>query len=245
MPDARVWTAIYPYQTPRVSTLTAEIRKRYKRDSGHLHPFIISFSNSHPQQPFLQQQDLQHLSSHSLTPNNMLSNTVALFSTFVLALASVASAAPAPTDKTVTIEQVDDRFCLLLPPKCGLDIADNVHRGITYCTTFTPTVDYERILPDNFITSRHYATGGSGDTKYIQVTGRIDRDQFDLDSDDHGGQNDPLHPTGAKCAGYPWFVQLVEPDVQHFCLRCCMRKSDCPTDKSDQGCTKVVPGEYS
>lgn len=56
--------------------------------------------------------------------------------------------------------------------------------GITYCTTFT--ANYERVLPNGFIVSRHYKSAGSGSSKYVQVAGRFDRDKFLLKSDDEG-----------------------------------------------------------
>lgn len=177
----------------------------------------------------------------------MLSNTVALLSTIALVLTTVVYAVPtrAPTDKIVAIEESDNRFCLLMPPRCGLRVEDNYKNGITYCTNFTPLTEYERILPGGFIVSNHYKTVGAGSTKYIQVTGRFDRDRFLLKSDDQGSQSDPSNPSGAKCSGYPYFVQFVEPNEEIYCLRCCMRKADCPTDRDTDGCKKVIPGDFS
>ncbi|KAG0036660.1 hypothetical protein BGZ82_003899 [Podila clonocystis] len=163
----------------------------------------------------------------------MLFNTVALFSTFALAVASVVSAVPAPTEKTVAIRDVGADgvvFCLLLPRRLGGNIAKNENRAIT------------SLHPD-FIVTSHYKTGPND--RYVQITGRFDRDKFELDRHDKGGQNDPKTPNGAKCEGYPYFVQLIEPDVQHYCLRCCKHKSDCPTNKSTKGCRKVIHGDYS
>lgn len=169
----------------------------------------------------------------------MLFNTVALLAAFVLALASVVSAAAPPT-KNVTIVDDDGRFCLLLPPEFGGDIADNVHRAISWCTWDIPSISGEKLLPEKFIVSRHYKLTD----RYVQMTGTFDRDQLGFDKDDEGGQSDPKHPNGALCQGYPYFVQLVEPDVQLFCLRCCKYRSDCPIDMSGEGCKKVIPGNY-
>ncbi|KAI8354446.1 hypothetical protein B0O80DRAFT_426470 [Mortierella sp. GBAus27b] len=172
----------------------------------------------------------------------MLFNVVALLLTFVLALASVASSAPPPSNNKVTIRS-NGRFCLLMPPRLGGGISENENRAISWCTNSIGTVPNARILPSGFIVSKHFYTNPSG--RYTQVTGRFNRDKFDLSRHDHGGQNDPNHPSGAKCVGYEFFVELVEPDVQHYCLRCCHHRVDCPTDKSTKGCKVVIPGNYS
>ncbi|KAK3809310.1 MAG: hypothetical protein J3Q66DRAFT_391630 [Benniella sp.] len=168
----------------------------------------------------------------------MLSNKLTFFSALVLAFAATGFCEP--TSKTLTIE-TESSFCLLMPPERGGDIADNLHRSISFCTSGVSSVPDAKRFPDNFIQSSHLRKKTD---RYIQVTGRIDRDAYDLDDDDEGGQNDPKHPVGALCRDYPYFVQFIEPNDNIFCLRCCKNKSDCPTDRQYDGCRDVIGGNY-
>ncbi|KAF9116555.1 hypothetical protein BGW39_002701 [Mortierella sp. 14UC] len=99
-----------------------------------------------------------------------------------------------------------------------------------------------KIFLDGFIKTHNFETGGSGPTKWVQVTGSIRRKKYCLSSGDQGAQNDPSHPSGATCAGYPHFVQLVEPNENIYCIRCCRNKDDCPTDRDTEGCKAIFPG---
>lgn len=47
------------------------------------------------------------------------------------------------------------------------------------------------------------------------------------------------------CNGYKYFVNLIEPDANVFCIRCCESQSDCNLGISTYGCERVVPGDYS
>ncbi|KAI8354443.1 hypothetical protein B0O80DRAFT_377067, partial [Mortierella sp. GBAus27b] len=134
-------------------------------------------------------------------------------------------------------------FCLLMPPKVGESIAANEFHAISWCTKRAVQVPNAKILPAGFITSSHYYTYPTG--RYTQVTGRIDRTKFKLSPRDHGGQMDPNDPRGSFCVGYKYFVEIVQPDVQLYCLRCCINKADCPLNKASKGCKVVVPGNYS
>jgi hypothetical protein len=74
-----------------------------------------------------------------------------------------------------------------------------------------------------FITTAHYLKTSS----YVQITGFFDRSKYNLGSNDGGGQYDNhAHgkPVGAQCKGYNYFVNLVEPDIDRFCIRCCQDK---------------------
>ncbi|KAG0220608.1 hypothetical protein BGX31_010812 [Mortierella sp. GBA43] len=170
----------------------------------------------------------------------MLFNTIALISATVLALASGASSAATNNKATV---RTDERFCMMLPPDYGGGIAENEDRAISWCTAAVSTVPNGKILPDGFIVSQHFYT--SSDGQYTQVTGTFDRSKMGYSKSDGGGQNDPQAPSGSSCVGYRYYVQLVEPDDQKYCLRCCNRRSDCPTGKSTAGCEAVIPGDYS
>lgn len=46
--------------------------------------------------------------------------------------------------------------------------------------------------------------------------------------DNHGAGK----PPGAQCAGYKYFVNLVEPADKRFCIRCCRSKARDPTNSS-------------
>jgi hypothetical protein len=169
----------------------------------------------------------------------MVSNKLTFFTALVLALS--ATGFSEPTSKTVTVES-NSRFCLFLPPYPGGGISENEYRSISFCTEPIDAIPYAKIFPKGFIQSAHYRRRES---RYVQITGTIDRDAYKLSKHDEGGQNDPNAPPGAKCLGYPYFVQLLEPDEQIFCLRCCKNKSDCPTDRSEDGCRAVISGDYS
>ncbi|KAF9948298.1 hypothetical protein BGZ72_009779 [Mortierella alpina] len=93
-----------------------------------------------------------------------------------------------------------------------------------------------------FIKSAHIKRSN----QYIQVTGRFDRSKYHMSKNDQGSQNDPKANKGSMCVGYNHFVQLIEPNNEHYCIRCCMRKEDCRTDISQYGCQRVIPnGNYN
>ncbi|CAG8643698.1 6110_t:CDS:1 [Acaulospora morrowiae] len=131
-------------------------------------------------------------------------------------------------------------YCSFLPPDYGGNISGSEDDAVAFCNQVPEGLNV-RILPDNFIKSYHFATGDG----YIQVTGTINRDAYGLSANDEGGQYDAKAPRGAKCVGYKNFVNLVEPDAELFCIRCCTDTSQCDTGHSTDGCKKVIPGDYS
>ncbi|KAG0036935.1 hypothetical protein BGZ82_003418 [Podila clonocystis] len=173
-----------------------------------------------------------------------------IVTTFVLALLSAASDAQVttimpPGGKTVVVRSRTD-FCLFLPPFCGQGgIAENEHRAIAFCTKplSSPLLYLAKPFPTDFIRTAHFRRNIQ--RRWVQVTGRIRRQKYCLSGHDQGGQNDRWHPSGAKCAGYPHFVELVEPNENIYCIRCCMRASDCPTNMDTEGCRAVIRGDYS
>ncbi|KAK3815448.1 MAG: hypothetical protein J3Q66DRAFT_402411 [Benniella sp.] len=168
----------------------------------------------------------------------MLFNKLTLFTAFVLAFAATGFCKV--TNKTVAVES-DSRFCLLLPPYPCTYVSDNLDRSISFCTSGISDIPNAKTFPDDFIQSAHYLKQTD---RYVQVTGRIDRREYGLHSDDSGGQNDPKHPVGALCRNYPYFVQFIEPNDNIYCLRCCKNRSDCPIDRSGEGCRAVIGGNY-
>ncbi|KAI8089575.1 uncharacterized protein BX664DRAFT_246753, partial [Halteromyces radiatus] len=152
---------------------------------------------------------------------------------------------------TVAVQN-EAEFCLFLPSSPGnkanhggiIDpdaIADSEKDAKPFCTIagLTPSA---KQLPDGFITSAHYQFNTTA--QFVQVTGEINRAKYSLSSKDGGGQYDN-HGAGSPplsmCMGYKYYVSLIEPDIQGFCIRCCQSYQDCNASRSAYGCKRVVP----
>ncbi|KAF9571102.1 hypothetical protein EC968_001021 [Mortierella alpina] len=146
--------------------------------------------------------------------------------------------------KTIAISSQKE-FCLFLPPMVGGDIAKNERNAIAFCSKpHNKATPGARAFPKGLIKSSHLLHN-RGAHDYVQVTGRIDRTKYKLRKHDQGGQYDIKATKGSSCAGYNHFVQLIEPNENRYCLRCCMQKSDCPTNKSERGCDEIIKnGNY-
>ncbi|KAI9320827.1 hypothetical protein BX666DRAFT_1237817 [Dichotomocladium elegans] len=145
---------------------------------------------------------------------------------------------------SMIIEVVDaNNFCTFLPPSDSVDriIADSETEAQAFCLGNTPSATGSEPMPSNFIQSAHYVATDA----YVQVTGQIDPTKDNLDLTDGGGQYDIKAPDGASCAGWDYFVNLVEPQSYTYCVRCCKSASDCNRGISEAGCEKIVPGDYS
>ncbi|KAJ8655412.1 hypothetical protein O0I10_008904 [Lichtheimia ornata] len=135
-------------------------------------------------------------------------------------------------------------FCLFLPPQPGLEVAPHESDGKPFCSEEGAITGAQK-FPDGFITVAHYA---KKENSYEQVTGFFNRDAYQLLATDGGGQYDNHasgKPTGATCKGYNYFVSMIEPDIERFCIRCCQSKADCPTGRSEYGCLRIIDGDYS
>ena len=55
----------------------------------------------------------------------------------------------------------------------------------------------------------------------------------------------PSPNKGSACANYNYYVNLIEPHSNTYCIRCCKEKKDCNTGKSTYGCAYIIPGDYS
>ncbi|KAI8340632.1 hypothetical protein BC941DRAFT_417736 [Chlamydoabsidia padenii] len=134
-------------------------------------------------------------------------------------------------------------FCLFLPPQPGLEVAVNEDNGVPFCMNPT-TVQGSQPFPQGFITTAHYHQTDS----YTQITGFFDRSKYNLSQSDGGGQYDSHanhKPTGGSCQHFPYFVSMIEPSNNRFCIRCCQNTDDCKTGISQNGCARVVtPGNY-
>ncbi|KAF1796698.1 hypothetical protein FB192DRAFT_1253523, partial [Mucor lusitanicus] len=134
--------------------------------------------------------------------------------------------------------QSDTAFCSFMPPHPGDNVGATENDGIPFCTNATLG---GQVFPEGFIKTAHFVkTSG-----YAQVTGTIDRAAYQLDPNDGGGQYDNMDIKDVTCNGYKYFVNLIEPDANVFCIRCCESQSDCNLGISTYGCERVVPGDYS
>ncbi|KAG0036995.1 hypothetical protein BGZ82_003323 [Podila clonocystis] len=164
-------------------------------------------------------------------------------SIFALAVAAVAllcfipDAAALPSGKTLALIS-NSQYCLFLPSRPGQTISDSEGSAVTFCNKAIPSAPNARILPTGFVKSLHWVSNKS--KGYVQITGRIDRRKYNLPASDGGGQYDIKAPVGTKCSGYPYYVELVEPDIQVYCLRCCKNKADCPVNKSTYGLKRLL-----
>jgi hypothetical protein len=160
----------------------------------------------------------------------------------VLALASLAAAIPVAKRGTGAAIQVKSatEFCFYVPSVYGGEIGVYEDNSTPACTD-TSLAPGSIVFPAGFIKSAHYKSSGS----YSQVTGRIDRSKYGLKASDGGGQMDNLDLPSGTCNGYKHFVNLIEPDAQLYCIRCCQNSKDCNLGKSQYGCESVVPGDYS
>ncbi|KAF9943120.1 hypothetical protein KVV02_001394 [Mortierella alpina] len=175
----------------------------------------------------------------------MIFNKSLLVSSLVLTILSVTSAAPKQQQvkgQIGTIINKDD-FCLFLPPMYGGGIAENEDRAVAFCTKPLANAPKAGILPRGFIKTAHFVENKA--KGYVQVTGRMDGKKYGLSKNDGGGQYDIKAPRGARCHGYAHFVELVEPDSNIYCIRCCKNKIDCPVNKSTYGCKTVLGGNYA
>lgn len=135
-----------------------------------------------------------------------------------------------------------DVFCSFLPPQPGGNIADSESNAVVFCNKPNSQAPKANIFPSGFIKTAHFAKQPG----YVQVTGTINRQAYGLSANDAGGQYDSNGaPPRARVSGAKKFVNLVEPDQQHFCIRACTDGSKCNTDESTKGCEVVVPGNYN
>ncbi|KAI8367481.1 uncharacterized protein BYT42DRAFT_504340 [Radiomyces spectabilis] len=133
----------------------------------------------------------------------------------------------------------ESRFCSFLPPKPGSDVAKTEKDGVPFCTQ-SGMVDGAHQFPAGFIVSAHFQKTST----YSQVTGRIDRSKYKLSASDGGGQYDQKDIIGGTCNNHKFWVNVVEPDSNIFCIRCCSNTKDCNLGISQYGCRRIVPGNY-
>ncbi|KAF9122072.1 hypothetical protein BGW39_010051 [Mortierella sp. 14UC] len=158
---------------------------------------------------------------------------------FVATLSTVSAGIAGQTGALISINE----YCIFLPPKAGGGISESEDSAIAFCNKPIASAPKAKILPAGFIKSIHLTRNTQ--KQWVQITGRIDRTKYRLSSKDGGGQYDIKAPQGASYAGYKYFVELVEPDSNIYCLRVCKNKADCPVHRSTYGCKSVLGGDYS
>ncbi|KAI8365956.1 uncharacterized protein BYT42DRAFT_483351, partial [Radiomyces spectabilis] len=143
------------------------------------------------------------------------------------------------------VAQVVDatNFCVFLPPTDSADrnIADTEWNAQAFCMGNTPKATNAGKIPAGFIQSAHFVATD----KYVQVTGQIDPTKANLDVNDDGGQYDIKAPDGSSCAGWKYYVNLIEPTGRTYCMRCCNDDRTCNRGISEKGCAHIIPGDYS
>ncbi|KAF9174546.1 hypothetical protein BGX21_010126 [Mortierella sp. AD011] len=131
-------------------------------------------------------------------------------------------------------------YCFFLPPSPGGDIAANEDSAIAFCNQANPNAPGAKIFPDGFVLSAHWATGDG----WVQITGQIDPSKYSLSPCDQGGQYDIRAPVGASCAGYGYFVNVIEPYDGVYGMRCCTNKGDCNVSQSTYGVRVIFGSQY-
>ncbi|KAF9172748.1 hypothetical protein BGX21_007058 [Mortierella sp. AD011] len=164
----------------------------------------------------------------------MRATTLLLASTAVLAMG-----AQAQIKGQIAALDSADSYCFFLPPMVGGDIAANEDKAIAFCNKPNSRAPGAKIFPSGFVLSAHWATGNN----WVQITGQIDPVQYALNPCDTGGQYDIKAPVGATCAGYKHFVNVIEPEIGVYGMRCCQEKADCDVTHSTYG-VKRIYGDY-
>ncbi|KAI9256233.1 hypothetical protein BY458DRAFT_535374 [Sporodiniella umbellata] len=162
------------------------------------------------------------------------------------------TATPGLSGLTVQISS-SSNFCIFLPSSPGnkngnngkVDtdaIANSEKNAVAFCTNPNINAPGAGLLPKGFIKSAKYQTNTAAG--FVQVRGKLNIAAYQLSPKDDGGQYDN-HGAGSPpksiCAGYPYYVNLVEPSSSDFCIRCCEKYSDCNAGRSAYGCNRIVP----
>ncbi|KAI7861662.1 hypothetical protein BDF14DRAFT_286883 [Spinellus fusiger] len=188
----------------------------------------------------------------SKTVSNSRTITTQVTSTVTPPPKSTPTHAPGLPGLTLNIENAAN-FCLFLPSSPGnkdgnngqIDndaIADSEKNAVVFCTTPNVNAPGARIFPDGFIKSATYQTNSAAG--FVQIIGTMDRDAYSLSSKDGGGQYDNHgagSPPKSSCSGYSYYVNMIEPNGNDFCIRCCQSYADCNAGRSAYGCNRVVP----
>jgi hypothetical protein len=147
----------------------------------------------------------------AIKSTSLIAASIALLSSYVHAYGQIAQVVDA------------NNFCVFLPPSDSVDrgIADTEWNAEAFCIGKAPLAKNAGKLESGFIQSAHYLATD----KYVQVTGQINPAKARLNATDEGGQYDIKAPKGSSCAGWKFYVNLVEPAGNTYCMRCCVSLS--------------------
>ncbi|KAL9546635.1 hypothetical protein MBANPS3_006575 [Mucor bainieri] len=167
----------------------------------------------------------------SVRTSSLIAASVALLSSYVNAYGQIAQVVDA------------NNFCVFLPPNDSKDriIADTEWNAQAFCIGNTPKAKNAGKLDSDFIQSAHFLKTD----QYVQVTGQINPAKAKLIASDEGGQMDVRAPMGSSCAGWKYYVNLIEPAGNTYCMRCCNDDRTCNRGISEKGCAHIIPGDYS
>lgn len=127
---------------------------------------------------------------------------------FITAAHAVPSHSPPKSSgKTIVLKSVEE-YCLFLPRLPGQTIGDSEDSAVAYCNKPISTAPNARILSSAFVRNLNF--WHNTNKEFVQITGLFNRRSYRLNRHDGGGQYDIKAPHGAKCYGYPYFVELVE-----------------------------------
>ena len=161
---------------------------------------------------------------------------------------------PLGGDGRVVVIKSASQFCMFLPPKPGVTIAESEgypfatgeHASkiaTSYCTTQLPEAPGSLQFYDDFFTGVHYRL----DEKQVQITGRFNASKAGIPIDGGGYydfDNNVNSPPGGICYGYDSFYNFVSPENGIFCIKCCKGIQGCEIWNGEKGCEVMVPGNY-
>ncbi|KAG0361625.1 hypothetical protein BG005_007772 [Podila minutissima] len=159
---------------------------------------------------------------------------------FLASAAVLAMGSTAQINGQIAALDSADSYCFFLPPMVGGDIAANEDQAIAFCNKPNAKAPGAKIFPDGFVQSAHFASGDG----WVQITGQINPAGYSLNPCDAGGQYDIKAPVGATCAGYGYFVNVIEPEIGEYGMKCCNVKADCDVAHSHLGVRRVYGEQY-
>jgi hypothetical protein len=144
----------------------------------------------------------------AIRTTSLLFTSVALLASYVNAYGQIAQVVDAKN------------FCVFLPPNDSVDrnISDAEWEAQAFCIGNAPQATNAGTLASGFIQSAHYLSTD----QYVQITGQINPSTAKLNVTDEGGQMDIKAPKGSSCVGWKYYVNLIEPAGNTYCIRCCV-----------------------
>ncbi|KAF9290105.1 hypothetical protein BGZ68_007941 [Mortierella alpina] len=175
-------------------------------------------------------------------------------STVLTALVAVTSAHKAKNPPSLVIHSQQKKFCMPMPGAKGGSIGDMSDPKV-FCTEKGLYPEAEE-FPKGFIQS----FGIKAEAGYIQVTGVMNRTVYGWTEAERGGRISGLLPHGLQCKAISnkagenvvdYKFGFIEPDVEHFCFRCCFELEHCDIhndlapEKKYLTCQGNLQGDYT